>query len=76
MGCAGVRQPLPSKGGRRVRRKLITARDERTEVRQTRKDVGRTEELDDEIAHCDREIASLKRHPEKNGINHDVMLAE
>jgi hypothetical protein len=40
-----------------------------------RKD-GRTKDLDDEIAHCDLEIASLERHPEKNGINHDVMLAE
>jgi hypothetical protein len=46
------------------------------EMKQTQRDADRTRELDDEIAHCDREIASLKRRPEKNGINHDVMLAE
>ena len=42
---------------------------------QIRKD-GSNKDLDAEIAHCDREIASLMRHPEKNGINHDVMLTE
>jgi hypothetical protein len=46
------------------------------EMKQNQRDADRTKELDDEIAHCDREIASLKRSPEKNGINHDVMLAE
>jgi hypothetical protein len=51
-------------------------RSERIEMKQTQRDVGRTKDLDDEIAHCDREIATLKRNPEKNGINHDVMLAE
>ena len=48
---------------------------EGTEMAQIRKD-GSNKDLDAEIAHCDREIASLMRHPEKNGINHDVMLAE
>ena len=37
---------------------------------------NQTKDLDTEIAHCDREIASLMRSPKKNGINHDVMLAE
>jgi hypothetical protein len=46
------------------------------EMKRTQRDVGRTKELDDEIAHCDFEIDSLKRHPGKDGINHDVMLAE
>ena len=45
-------------------------------MKHTQRNVGRNNELDDEIAHCDQEIASLQRHPEKNGINHDVMLAE
>jgi hypothetical protein len=47
---------------------------ERTEMKHNQGDADRT--IDDEIAHCEREIASLKRDPEKNGINHDVMLAE
>ena len=45
-------------------------------MKQNQRDAHRTEYLDDEIAHCDREIASLNGDPEKNGINHDVMLAE
>jgi hypothetical protein len=66
-----VWQPVPLKSGLSAMQRF-----ERIEMKQTQGDVGRTKDLDDEIAHCDREIASLKRNPEKNGINHDVMLAE